>query len=79
MALLLRIREQYMTKFPHDTPYIQAGIDVVPIAWVNQRLVELNENWSVEFGEHGYRLPALKIGKVEGPAPEDSKATKHYP
>lgn len=59
IALLKSIRLEYMTRFPEDVPYIEAGIDPVPVDWVNQRLAELGEPWRVEMGSSGYVLPAL--------------------
>ncbi len=59
IELLKRIRREYMDKFPEDTPFIEAGVDPVPIDWVNQRLKEVNENWHVEMGSFGYILPTL--------------------
>lgn len=59
LELLTRIREEYLSRFPGDAPYIAAGIDVVPVDWVNQRLDELGEAWHVAWGLEGYELPAL--------------------
>lgn len=50
-----------MTKFPQDVPFIDAGVDPIPVDWVNQRLAELHEDWRVEMGSHGYILPALTV------------------
>jgi hypothetical protein len=57
--LLIQIRSEYLSKFPFDDPYIQAGIDPIPIDWINQRLTELCEPWTVKRGDLGYVLPAL--------------------
>lgn len=59
MNLLRTIRAEYLAKFPEDVPYIEAGIDEVPVDWVNQRLVEMGEAWLVRLGKSGYQLPAL--------------------
>ena len=59
LGVLTQIRQEYLDKFPEDAPYILAGIDPVPIAWVNQRLDELDEGWHVVWGEEGYVLPPL--------------------
>jgi len=59
MELLRTIRAEYLAKFPEDATYIEAGIDLVPVDWVNQRLVELGETWQVRLGDSGYQLPAL--------------------
>lgn len=66
IALLKTIRAEYLVKFPADAPYIEAGIDDVPIDWVNQRLVELGETWRVQLGDAGYQLPVLPAFE-EGP------------
>jgi hypothetical protein len=59
ITLLKEIRAEYLTKFPDDTPYIEAGVDSVPIDWINQRLIEIHEIWRVEMGPSGYILPPL--------------------
>ena len=59
VGLLTRIRAEYLDKFPDDARYITAGIDVVPVGWVNQRLDELGEAWHVAWGTEGYTLPIL--------------------
>ncbi|MGR4066921.1 hypothetical protein [Billgrantia sp. C5P2] len=59
VELLQAIRAEYLEKFPSDAPCIEAGIDNVPVDWVNQRLVELGEIWCVQMGDSGYQLPSL--------------------
>lgn len=59
LSLLQHIRGEYISKFPADASFIEAGIDPVPIDWINQRLVELGESWRVALGKAGYVLPAL--------------------
>ncbi len=59
LGVLMLIREQYMSAFPDVVPFIDAGIDIVPVTWMNKRLEELNEPWRVQSGPNGYRLPAL--------------------
>jgi hypothetical protein len=59
IALLKTIRGEYLAKLPQDAPCIEAGVEPVPIDWINQRLVELRENWRVDTGLNGYILPAL--------------------
>lgn len=59
IKLLALFRSEYLAKFPHDAPYIDAGVDIVPIDWINQRLIEQGESWQIEFGENGYLLPPL--------------------
>lgn len=54
-----RIRNEYTSKFPGDAPIIEAGVDRVPLDWINQRLAELGESWHVATGKTGYILPAL--------------------
>jgi hypothetical protein len=48
-----------LSSMQQTPPYIAAGIDVVPVDWVNQRLDELGEAWHVAWGLEGYELPAL--------------------
>jgi hypothetical protein len=43
LQILRRIRREYIDMFPDTGPYIEAGVDQVPIAWVNTRLKELQE------------------------------------
>lgn len=59
IELLAAIRQEYCNEFPDDTPWISAGIDQVPLAWINKRLEELGEQW--RCGEHLglYVLPPL--------------------
>jgi hypothetical protein len=59
LGILTQIRQEYLDKFAEDAPYILAGIDAVPVAWVNQSLDELREAWHVAWGEEGYVLPPL--------------------
>lgn len=59
--LLIQIRNEYLSRFPNDAPYIKAGIDPVPIDWINQRLAELSEPWTVKRGNWGYALPLLDV------------------
>jgi hypothetical protein len=61
LSLLSIIRREYMDAFPHEGPFIEAGIDPVPLNWVNKRLEELGERWRAEMGHGGYILPALDI------------------
>ena len=60
LQILIQIREDYFTSFPADAVFIRAGIDQVPIMWVNKRLEELNESWRVTMDESGYKMPNLK-------------------
>lgn len=59
LALLTRFRREYCESFPSDAPFIDAGVDVVPVAWINRRLEEEGERWQVEMGAGGYVLPPL--------------------
>jgi hypothetical protein len=59
LALLQQFQEEYLSKFTEDARYIKAGVDRVPVDWVNQRLNEIGEDWCVQFGEIGHLLPAL--------------------
>jgi hypothetical protein len=59
IELLRAIRTEYAQEFPDDIPYIDAGIDQVPVHWVNKRLEELGEPWRVAAGATGYVMPSL--------------------
>jgi hypothetical protein len=59
LDILITIRAEYIEIFPVDKPFIDAGIDPVPVNWVNKRLEELGETWRVEMGDGGYILPNL--------------------
>lgn len=59
IKLLAQFRTEYQAKFPSDAQYIDAGVDIVPTDWINQRLIEFGEAWQVELGENGYLLPPL--------------------
>jgi hypothetical protein len=59
LELLTRIRREYLNAFPEETPFVEAGVDPVPTNWVNKRLEELGERWSVELDRGGYVLPPL--------------------
>jgi hypothetical protein len=48
-----------MAIFLERVPFIESGLEPVPVDWINQRLQELNEDWHVEPGPQGYLLPAL--------------------
>ncbi len=61
LNLLIQFRQEYLKKFPPRFPFIDAGIDQVPIDWINQKLVESNENWTVQMGDEGYLLPPLDV------------------
>jgi hypothetical protein len=61
LSLLAVSREEYMVKFPFERIYIQAGIDQVPVDWINQRLAEQGEEWQViSLVDGGYVMPPLK-------------------
>ena len=59
LRLLIQFRAEYAGKFPERAPYIDAGVDFVPVDWINQRLVECGEQWRIQLGLEGYTLPAL--------------------
>jgi hypothetical protein len=61
--VLQSVRREYLVKFREDARFIEAGVGVVPVDWVNQRLTELGESWRVECGSEGYVLPALKLNQ----------------
>jgi hypothetical protein len=49
-----------MDAFPEEVPFVDAGVDPVPVNWVNKRLEELAESWRVELSDGGYVLPPLE-------------------
>jgi hypothetical protein len=60
LKILTQMREEYMSAFPDDVVFINAGIDQVPIRWVNKRLEEIGEDWRVQMPQEcGYKLPPL--------------------
>ena len=59
LRILTQIRAQFMQAFPDDVTFIEAGVDQVPISWVNKRLEEMGETWRVEMENGGYKLPPL--------------------
>ena len=62
IALLTFIRSEYLNQFPDEVQFIQAGVDSVPVNWINKRLEELQETWHVHMGPNGYVLPDLPRG-----------------
>jgi hypothetical protein len=65
ITLLRTVRTEYQAKFPERVPFIESGVEPVPVDWINQRLQELNEGWRVETGPQGYLLPALSESGVQ--------------
>ena len=59
LALLREARFEYLERFPADRRYIEAGVERVPVDWVNQRLREIGETWQVMSGPNGLLLPDL--------------------
>lgn len=61
LSILTTLREEYVVAFPDDKKYIDAGVDIVPLNWINKRLEEINENWRIEIDHElgGYKMPAL--------------------
>ncbi len=59
LLILVAIRRDYIGIFPDEASFINAGVDPVPVAWVNKRLEESGEVWRVEMGAAGYILPPL--------------------
>jgi hypothetical protein len=59
IKLLAQFRSEYRVKFPSDALYIDAGVEIVPTDWINQRLVECGESWQIALGDYGYLLPPL--------------------
>jgi hypothetical protein len=67
LEILTRIRREYMKAFPFEIKYLDAGVQQVPINWVNKRLEELGETWRVTQGEDGYLLPRLDAQRMRVP------------
>jgi hypothetical protein len=60
LQMLTQIRSEYKKAFPCDVIFIDAGIDQVPIRWINKRLEELGENWHIaKMNDGGYEMPPL--------------------
>jgi hypothetical protein len=49
-----------MDAFPDAVPFIDAGVDRIPLSWINKRLEETGEGWRAQDGSEGYQLPPLK-------------------
>lgn len=61
LTVLIRVRQEYIEAFPDEAPFIQAGVDQVPVQWVNKRLEELTELWRVREGVLCYEMPPLEL------------------
>ena len=61
LQILITIRERYGQVFPQDAIFIQAGVDQVPLRWINKCLEEMNETWRVSRinEDGGYEMPPL--------------------
>lgn len=60
LGILSQVRKEYIETFPDNRKFVDAGIDQVPISWVNKRLEELNESWRVQgLDAAGYVMPDL--------------------
>ena len=59
IAVLKKIREEYCEAFPDEVRFIDAGIDPVPVTWINKRLEEIGEGWRVSGEVTGYQMPVL--------------------
>ena len=49
--------------------FLQAGVDQVPISWVNKRLEEIGETWRVQLNDGGYVLKASAFRVVSAECP----------
>lgn len=56
LDLLIRFRNEYLEAFPGERRFIDAGVDPVPIRWINKRLEEEGEDWRVVLADGGYQL-----------------------
>ena len=61
LGILAQIRADFIRTFPDDKAFVDAGVDPVPVAWVNKRLEEIGEVWRVLMGDGGYILPPLEV------------------
>lgn len=60
LQVLIKIRSEYKKAFPGDVIFIKAGIDQVPLRWINKRLEELGEKWRIDkMNDGGYEMPPL--------------------
>jgi hypothetical protein len=59
LDILRRVHREYLEKFPDTAAFIEAGVDQVPISWVNTRLKELEETWRVSIENGSLKLPPL--------------------
>jgi hypothetical protein len=59
LGILTKVRSEYVAAFPDMAPFVQAGLDQIPITWVNKRLEELGENWRVTIEKGEYKMPPL--------------------
>ena len=59
IPLLSRIHQEYHADFPDDMPWINAGVEKVPLTWVNARLEETGEAWRCTERHGLFKLPAL--------------------
>ncbi len=50
------------TRSRYEVPFIDAGVDPVPVTCINKRLEELGEVWRLEMRESGFVLPPLGHG-----------------
>jgi hypothetical protein len=74
LKVLTKIRDEYMVAFPEDIPFIKAGVDQVPVTWVNKRLEEMGEEWRVNLKEGGgyellrslHRSSPRRVGQICG-------------
>jgi hypothetical protein len=57
--VLSGICSEYLQRFPQNAPFINAGLEQVPTDWLNQRLVELGEQWRVDGDENFRALRSL--------------------
>jgi hypothetical protein len=59
LRLLQKYSDEFKARFPDRANFINAGVDRVPRDWINQRLNEEGEKWSVDAGSDGFVLPSL--------------------
>jgi hypothetical protein len=59
LGVLKDVRSEYSQAFPERLCFIEAGVESVPISWVNKRLEERGESWRIHAGPNGYVMPPL--------------------
>jgi hypothetical protein len=60
LNVLINARKEYRNEYPDFWRFVEAGVDTVPIIWINKHLEELGESWRIEASnDGGYMMPDL--------------------